>query len=116
MTDEFKCSPIDQVKDHIMQETAKQAMKYQEKSSHYVVSGVLCESDGRRVELIDKREYYRALDQKQRAEELLEVAHDEIRKLLTIINYLEAKNGQGTTATEGAVQMGSGPSLPSQER
>lgn len=134
MTDEFKQSPIDQVRDTILQSQAQEKRKWEmeqaEKaafdrayphspklgSGHYVITAVMHESDGRRVELIDKSEYYRALDQKQRAEELLEVAHDEIRKLHTIINYLEARNGQGTTETEGAVQMGSGPSLPSQER
>jgi hypothetical protein len=106
MNDEFKQAPIDQVRNHIQQ--AQQAeVKYQMAQEKLRISAYIAMPDGERRELVEKSLLIKAWDEKHRAEDLLEVAHAEIKKLMTIIDYLEAKNGK-----EGTVQMGSGACLP----
>lgn len=110
MSDEFKQSPLEQVRQHIAYETAKASAEYAK--DNYTVRGAMHMASGERIELIDAREYTRALDRAHLAEDRYAYAQREIAELQAVIKYLEEKPGRTEKRT---VQVGDRQSVPGQD-
>ena len=114
MSDEFKMTPLEQVKEQLLdQMRAQQGVAvFEVPRDNYVVKGIMHTTSGERIELIDSREYTRVLDRAHLAEDRYAHAEKEIAELQTIIKYLEERNGR---TEKGSVQVGDRQSVPCQD-